>query len=156
VNSYLVYRASFYLMLVVASMALVGDSSDGQYARLYTMAVTLGGILAFFTVDLHRRWAMPRPLANMLAVGTLVLLYYEYKVDDTQMIQALGHWLVYLQLVKYFLPKTAEDDWFLFLLGLMQVLIGSVINQSGVGPGPVFSATRGPSPVVGAKFFGRT
>jgi hypothetical protein len=130
VNSYLVYRASFYLMLVVASMALVGDSSDGQYARLYTMAVTLGGILAFFTVDLHRRWAMPRPLANMLAVGTLVLLYYEYKVDDTQMIQALGHWLVYLQLVKYFLPKTAEDDWFLFLLGLMQVLIGSVINQS--------------------------
>ncbi len=46
------------------------------------------------------------------------------------MIQALGHWLIYLQLVKYFLPKTAEDDWFLFLLGLMQVLIGSVINQS--------------------------
>ena len=46
------------------------------------------------------------------------------------MMQALGHWLVYLQLVKYFLPKTAEDDWFLFLLGLMQVLIGSVVNQS--------------------------
>ena len=46
------------------------------------------------------------------------------------MIQALAHWLVYLQLIKYFLPKTAEDDWFLFLLGLMQVLIGSVINQS--------------------------
>ena len=46
------------------------------------------------------------------------------------MIQSLGHWLIYLQLVKYFLPKTAEDDWFLFLLGLMQVLIGSVINQS--------------------------
>ena len=46
------------------------------------------------------------------------------------MIQSLGHWLVYLQLIKYFLPKTAEDDWFLFLLGLMQVLIGSVISQS--------------------------
>ena len=37
---------------------------------------------------------------------------------------------MYLQLIKYFLPKTAEDDWFLFLLGLMQVLIGSVVNQS--------------------------
>src|SRR5208283_2243428 len=33
------------------------------------------------------------------------------------------------QLIKYFLPKTAEDDWFLFLVGLTQVLIGSVINQ---------------------------
>ena len=58
------------------------------------------------------------------------MLYFEYKVDETQMIPALGHWLVYLQLIKYFLPKTAEDDWFLFLLGLMQVLIGSVVNQS--------------------------
>ena len=129
-NSYLVYRASFYLMLVVASLALVGDTAEGQFAKLYTMAVAVCGIVAFFTVDLHRRWALPRPLANALAVATLGLLYLEYKVDETQMIQSLGHWLIYLQLVKYFLPKTAEDDWFLFLLGLMQVLIGSVVNQS--------------------------
>jgi protein-glutamine gamma-glutamyltransferase len=129
-NSYLVYRASFYLMLIVASLALVGDTVESQFAKLYTMAVTVCGIAAFFMVDLHRRWALPRPLANALAVATLGLLYLEYKVDDSQMIQSLGHWLIYLQLVKYFLPKTAEDDWFLFLLGLMQVLIGSVVNQS--------------------------
>jgi protein-glutamine gamma-glutamyltransferase len=129
-NSYLVYRASFYLMLVVASLALIGDSTEGRFQRLYPLVVTIGGIAAFFGVDLHRRWALPRPLANALAVGTLGLLYIQYKGDETQMIQSLGHWLIYLQLVKYFLPKTAEDDWFLFLLGLMQVLIGSVINQS--------------------------
>jgi hypothetical protein len=130
VNSSVVYRASFYVMLVVASMALVGESPDGRFAKLYTLAVTVGGIVAFFTVDRNRRWALPRPVADTLAVATLGILYFEYKFDDTQMIQSLGHWLVYLQLVKYFLPKTAEDDWFLFLLGLMQVLIGSVINQS--------------------------
>ena len=50
-------------------------------------------------------------------------------VDDTQFVRFLGHWLIYLQLVKYSLPKTAEDDWFLFLLGLIQVLIGSVVNE---------------------------
>ena len=72
---------------------------------------------------------MPRDLANLLALGTLGLLYLEYKVDENQLIRCLGHWVVYLQLIKYFLPKTAEDDWFLFLLGLTQVLIGSVINQ---------------------------
>jgi protein-glutamine gamma-glutamyltransferase len=130
VNSYLVYRAGFYVMLVVASMALIGDTAEGQFAKLYTTAVTIGGIVAFFAVDLHRKWALPRQVANLLAVGMLGLLYFEYKVDETQLLQALGHWLVYLQLVKYFLPKTAEDDWFLFLLGLMQVLIGSVVNQS--------------------------
>jgi hypothetical protein len=129
-NSYLVYRASFYLMLVVANMALVGDAVDGQYAMLYTLAVAVAGIVAFFTVDLNRRWALPRGLANAFGVATLGILFLEYKNNENQMIQALGHWLVYLQLVKYFLPKTAEDDWFLFVLGLMQVLIGSVVNQS--------------------------
>ena len=73
---------------------------------------------------------MARPIANVLAVMTLVVLYFEYQLDDTQLIRALGHWLVYLQLIKYFLPKTPEDDWFLFLLGLMQVLIGAVVSQS--------------------------
>ena len=29
-----------------------------------------------------------------------------------------------------FLPKTVEDDWFLFLLGLTQVLAGVVMSQS--------------------------
>ena len=42
----------------------------------------------------------------------------------TSLLLALGHWLVYLQLIKMFLPKTVEDDWFLFLLGLVQVLVG--------------------------------
>ena len=129
-NSYLVYRASFYLMLIVATMALSGDSVDGQFAMLYTLAVAVAGVVAFFTVDRQPTWALPRGLANALGVATLGMLYFEYKNDDTQMIRALGHWLVYLQLIKYFLPKTAEDDWFLFLLGLMQVLIGSVVNQS--------------------------
>ena len=69
-------------------------------------------------------------LANALGLMTIGLLYFEYHLDETQLIRSLGHWLVYLQLIKYFLPKTAEDDWFLFLLGLMQVLIGAVVSQS--------------------------
>ncbi len=84
----------------------------------------------FYTVDRKQVLLLPRQLANILAVGTLGVLYFEYRLDETQRIPALAHWLVYLQLIKYFLPKTAEDDWFLFLLGLMQVLIGSVVNQS--------------------------
>ena len=85
--------------------------------------------MAFFTVDQAGRWGLPRDLANLLAVGTLGLLFLEYRSDESQTIRCLGHWMVYLQLIKYFLPKTAEDDWFLFLLGLTQVLIGSVINS---------------------------
>jgi transglutaminase-like putative cysteine protease len=38
--------------------------------------------------------------------------------------------VTYLLILKCFLPKTARDDWILFLLGLTQILIGSVINQA--------------------------
>jgi len=130
VNSYLVYRASFYLMLFVATMALSGDSPEGQFAKILSLIVAVAGVVAFLTVDRPGKWALSRRLADVLAVGTLGLLYFEYRLDETQRIPALAHWLVYLQLIKFFLPKTAEDDWFLFLLGLMQVLIGSVISQS--------------------------
>ena len=94
------------------------------------MVVAVAGAVAFSTVDRKQILVLPRQLANILALGTLGVLYFEYRLDEAQRIPALAHWLVYLQLIKYFLPKTAEDDWFLFLLGLMQVLIGSVVNQS--------------------------
>jgi transglutaminase-like putative cysteine protease len=128
VNSYLVYRASFYLMLTVATTALCADPNDDKGGWLLPPLVAAAGLFAFFTVDRKPTWALPRGLANVLAAGTLVLLYAEYKFDDTQFVRYLGHWLIALQLIKYFLPKSAEDDWFLFLVGLMQVLIGAVIN----------------------------
>ena len=129
-NSYLVYRASFYLMLTVATLALSADTGESRFAQLYPVVVGVAGIVAFLTVDRQSRFALSRTMANGLAVLTLGALYFEYRFDDTQLVRALGHWLVYLQLIKYFLPKTAEDDWILFLLGLMQVLIGAVISQS--------------------------
>jgi len=130
VNSYLVYRASFYLMLFVATMSLSGDNPEGHFARILGAAVAVVGAIAFFMVDRARLWTLPRRAANVLAIASMGVLYFEYRLDEAQRIPALAHWLVYLQLIKYFLPKTAEDDWFLFLLGLMQVLIGSVVNQS--------------------------
>jgi protein-glutamine gamma-glutamyltransferase len=129
-NSYLVYRASFYVMLSVATMSLSGDSPEGHFARLLGLIAAVAGAVAFYTVDRNQILVLPRQLANVVSVATLAVLYLEYRFDETQRIPALAHWLVYLQLIKYFLPKTAEDDWWLFLLGLTQVLIGSVVNQS--------------------------
>ncbi len=49
------------------------------------------------------------------------------------LVLALGHWLVYLQLIKMFLPKTVEDDWFLYLLALTQVVVGAFLPGEHVG-----------------------
>ncbi len=129
-NSYLVYRASFYLLMVVATIALTNEAGDSPTAKLYPIAVACAAAIAFLTVDRVPRWGLPRQVANLAALATMGVLYFEYKLDDSQMIRSLGHWLVYLQLIKFFLPKTAVNDWFLIALALMQVLIGAVIGQS--------------------------
>jgi hypothetical protein len=128
-KSNLIYRASFYVMLTVATIIVCGEGGDSRLDRFLPLVVGAAGILAFLTVDRTGRWGLPRELANLLALGTLGILFIEYRVDESQVIHSLGHWTIYLQLIKYFLPKTSEDDWFLFLLGLTQVLIGSVTNQ---------------------------
>ena len=102
----------------------------GTVCQAPGLVVAVAGAVAFYTVDRKQnpaaaasgqcRWPSPPWACSISSTGS----------TTTQRIPALAHWLVYLQLIKYFLPKTAEDDWFLFLLGLMQVLIGSVVNQS--------------------------
>lgn len=127
-NSYLVYRASYYLMLTAASTAMCADPTDDRGGWFLPPLVAVAGFVAFFTVDRKPEWSLPRGLATLLGVGSLGLLYLEYSLDDTQAIRCLGHWLISLQLIRYFLPKSIEDDWVSFMVGLMQVLIGAVIN----------------------------
>ena len=67
-KSYLVYRASFYLMLFVATMSLSGDSSEGRFGLLLGVIVAVAGGIAFYTVDQNRFRPLPRQLANILAI----------------------------------------------------------------------------------------
>jgi transglutaminase-like putative cysteine protease len=129
-NSYLVYRASFYLMMTVATLALSGDMAEVGFARTFPYIAILAAVLAYFTVDRNANWSIPRQFADLIGLSTIGVLYYESQLEDTQMVRALGHWLFYLQMIKYFLPKKPEDDWFLFMLGLMQILIAAVVSQS--------------------------
>jgi hypothetical protein len=124
------YRLSFYLMLFFATLALSVDANENPIAWLYPAAVAVGGVIAFLTVDQNPRLGLPRSTANLLGLASISLVLLEYLIEPYWMLHALGHWLVYLQLIKMFLPKRVEDDWFLFLLGLVQVLVGAVISQS--------------------------
>ena len=130
-NFQAIYRASFYLMLTFATLVLSIDATDDNpFAMLYPVVVGGASILAFLTVDRNSRLSLSRDAANWLALGTMIPSVLEWYYDENLLLLAAAHWLVYLQLVKMFLPKTVEDDWFLFLLGLVQVLVGGVMSQS--------------------------
>ena len=126
-----IYRASFYMMLTFATLVLSVDATDdNSLAMLYPPVVALAGALAFLTVDRNPKLGLPRPLASALAIGSAGLSIAEFEYDHNLLLLAAAHWLVYLQIIKILCPKTIEDDWFLFLLGLVQVLVGGVISQS--------------------------
>ncbi len=137
-NSRFVYRASFYAMLLVSALVLSGQAASLREGALYPILVTAGGAAALLLVDHYRVLALPRRLADVLALCTLGYFYFEYRADDAELPRALGHWLTHLQLIKYFLPKNNRDDWVLFLLGLTEVLIGSVVNESDEIGGWIF------------------
>ncbi len=124
------YRLSFYFMLTLATLAMSVDVTDSKIAMAYPPVVAVAGVLAFLTVDRNPRLGLSRGLANVLALACVSLSYLEYNFDENLLLLALTHWLVYLQLIKMFLPKTVEDDWFLFLLGLTQVMAAVVMSQS--------------------------
>ena len=126
-----IYRASFYLMLTFATLVLSIDATDDNpFAMLYPLVVAMASVVAFLTVDRNPKLSVSRTTASWLALGTLVPSFLEWEHDHNLLLLAAAHWLVYLQLVKMFLPKNVEDDWFLFLLGLVQVLVGGVMSQS--------------------------
>jgi hypothetical protein len=124
------YRATFYLMLVFASLTLSVDVPESRTALFYPLAVAVAAVIAFFTVDRYPSLGLSRGLSNWMALGSIGLVMAEYSMNTQLLLLSLAHWLVYLQLIKMFLPKRIEDDWFLFLLGLMQVMVGAVESQS--------------------------
>jgi len=126
-----VYRLSFYTMLFFATLVLNVESVDVSYGLLFPAAVATAGVVAFLTVDRNRSLAVSNLSLNLLALGSLPLAALEYVlVGPGVLLLALGHWLVYLQLILMFRPKTISEDWELFLLGLVQVMVGTVVGQS--------------------------
>ncbi len=125
------FRASLYLTLMLATLLLTVDGvSNGLFGIFYPVAACAAAVVAFFTVDRDARRAIPRDLANGLAVIAAVLGLLEWYNDQNMLLQAIGHTLVYFSLVYYFLRKDVEVDWILFLISLAEAVIGVVINHS--------------------------
>lgn len=125
------YRASLYVMLLLASLLLSVDASnENRYLILYPVAVGALSLLAFLTVDRDPRRGLPRDVANFLAAIAAAFGFLEWYNDPNTILQAIGHTLIYLQILKTFLPKTVEDDWFLFLIGVVESVIGVHTPQS--------------------------
>ena len=110
----------------------VGSVTDDEKPTLTLTpaAVAIAGALAFLTVDRRPNAGISPAFGTLLALGATALMFVEYRVEPNLLLLALGHWLVYLQIIYMFRTKTIETDWWMFCLGLVQVMVGSVISQT--------------------------
>lgn len=123
------YRISLYAMLFLAAL-MVNLDAEYSYARLYPVAVAAAGAAAFLLVDRPRGRGLNRGAANALALAAFVLAMVEFGIEESLLVLACGHLLIYLTVIKMFMPKTEEDDWFLCLLGVVQVMVAGFLSQS--------------------------
>lgn len=129
---HLLYRASVYLSLLLASLILSIDrAQEDVTALLFPGLVAVASTLALLTVDRWPKLGISPALANPLGLIAVALAYLEYRSEpQSRLIVALGHLLIYLQLIKVFQVKRVEDDWYLLLLCLVEVVAGSYLGQS--------------------------
>ncbi|MBI1322806.1 DUF3488 domain-containing protein [bacterium] len=130
------FRGSLYAMLVLASIALSIESGrDNPIAMIYPPATLALAIWSYARVDRGRSRGLSRRQGGWLALLSMPLVFAEVRLgwrllQSDLLVLSLGHWLLYLVWIKMAMPKSVEDDWFLFLLGLVIVLTSAVISQS--------------------------
>jgi transglutaminase-like putative cysteine protease len=124
------YRASFYLMLIFATLVLSIDAIDSPVSPLYPVIVAAASVAAFLTVDRNPALGLSPAISGLCGLAALGLAGLEWLINPNLLLLALGHWLVYLQLIYMFREKTVMIDWWTFILGLVQVMVGTVISQS--------------------------
>jgi hypothetical protein len=132
-NFHVLYRISFYVMLFLASLVPAIDSTDAnKFVFLFPTLIAVVSAIAFFTVDKHPHLGLNTTATNLLGLVSPILIFLEYQADENLLLLTLTHWFVYLILIKVMRVKTVKDDWTLFVLGLVQVIVGGVISQSDI------------------------
>ena len=130
------YRGSVYAMIFMAVLALSIDATtDLPIAMLYPLMTIFICARAYFRVDTGQSPGISRTVGTLLALFSIPLVVAEVRLgwrllESDLLVLALGHWLTYLVWIKISMPKSVEDDWFIFLLGMVIVLTAGVLSQS--------------------------
>ena len=130
------YRGSVYAMIFMAVLALSIDATtDLPIAMGYPLATIFICVWAYLKVDTGLKTGISRPRGTFLALLSMPLVIAEVRLgwrllESDLLVLALGHWLTYLVWIKICMPKSVEDDWFIFLLGMVIVLTAGVLSQS--------------------------
>ncbi|MGL5097912.1 MAG: transglutaminaseTgpA domain-containing protein, partial [Planctomycetia bacterium] len=118
---------STYALLCLGTTGLWMGEADT--ASPYPLVVVACAAAAYVFTDKARLVRMPHFVSNTLGVVILSTISFEFFRDAASTVLALAHFLVYLQVVKFFRDKTESDLWLLYVVNVLQIAIACVVNQ---------------------------
>jgi protein-glutamine gamma-glutamyltransferase len=122
------HLAATYVLLTLGTTGLwLGEPSSRPLP--YPLFTAGAALLAFYITDRPNGFQMPIIVCNLLAVVILCLVAVEFSYDNVASVVAMAHFLVYLQIVKFFRRKSDQDVWQLYGLNLLQLAIACVLNR---------------------------
>ena len=122
------HLASTYVLLTLGTTGLwLGEPSSRPLP--YPLFTAIAAVIAFYFTDRPNGFQLPIIVCNLLAVVILCLVAVEFSYDNVASVVAMAHFLVYLQIVKFFRRKSDQDVWQLYGLNLLQLAIACVLNR---------------------------
>ena len=122
------HLVSTYLLLSLGTTGLwLGEA---EAAHPYPAIVCICAVVAFVFTDRLRVMQLPHLVSNFLGLIVLGAVSIEWLSDKTSFVICLAHFLVYLQVVKFFREKLTSDFWLLYALNVLQLAIACVINRN--------------------------
>lgn len=125
-NVRLQHLISTYLLLCLGTTAMW--LSEWDRIPPYPIVVALCAIAAYIFTDRLKWMQLPHFVSNCLGLLILFTVFRELWVGSEHSILALGHFLVYLQVVKFFRQKRPGDFLMMYVLSLLQVCIGCIVT----------------------------
>jgi uncharacterized SAM-binding protein YcdF (DUF218 family) len=120
------FRPTLYFLLL---LGVTGFTLAAEAPATWILAV--GGILVnAWLVTTGRFTPIPRPLANLLTLGGLVLVARQIRAGDATPILTIGNFIVVLHLVKLFEQRANRDYAQLLVLSLLLMVAAAISTAS--------------------------
>lgn len=103
---------------------------EADTAKPYPILVVLSAFVALVVTDGTRWICMPSWFSNALGLVILVKIIWDLSGLPQEALLALAHFLVYLQVAKWFREKRAFDFGLLYVMNILQLSIGAILARN--------------------------
>ena len=124
----LVFRCSVCAVGAVGSMMLVSAEGNPLPGGL-TLPLAL---FALVFTDIRRTFSLSLFWTNLLGIVAFIAAFLEFNSDNIEArLLAGAHLLYYILWIVMFMPKTELQYWWICVMGILQVAVGSVLTSQG-------------------------